>query len=47
MCQHLYDNVGGLFSNTSFIAVTRTGELWLSHGPPCRVRYYRYTLKDD
>ena len=46
MCQHLYDNVGGLFSNTSFIAVPRTGDLWLSHGPPCRARYIRYTLED-
>jgi len=47
MCQHLYDNTGALFSNTSCIAVPRTGDLWLSHGPPCRVRYHRYRLSED
>jgi len=47
MCQHLYDNTGALFSNTSFIAVPRTGDLWISHGPPCRVRYHRYRLSED
>ena len=47
MCQHLYDNPGSLFSSCSFIAVPRTGELWLSHGPPCRVHYRRYTLDDE
>lgn len=44
MCQHHFENCGRLYTNTSFLAVPRTGELWLSHGPPCRVRYTRYTL---
>lgn len=47
MCQHIVENVGRLFSNNHFIAVCRTSDLWLSQGPPCRSRYYRFTLKDD
>jgi len=46
MCQHLFDNVGRLQTSNSFLAVCRTSDLWLSQGPPCRVRYYRFTLKD-
>jgi hypothetical protein len=44
MCQHLGDNLGYAYSSASFIALTRTSELLLSHGPPCQVRYVRYTL---
>ena len=44
MCQHIYDNPGVLYSSCSFIAVTRTKELWLSQGPPCQVQYVRHTL---
>ncbi len=46
MCQHVHDNPGRLHTSNSFLAVCRTGDLWLSHGPPCRVRYTRFTLKD-
>ena len=45
MCQHHYDNPGQLFTVCSSLALTRTSELWLSHGPPCQVRYVRYQLK--
>ena len=45
MCQHLYDNPGQLYTSCSFIAVTRTSELWLSQGPPCQVQYVRHTLQ--
>jgi hypothetical protein len=44
MCQHIYDNPGHLYTSCSFIAVTRTSELWLSQGPPCQVQYVRHTL---
>jgi len=44
MCQHVVENPGSLYSSTSFVAVTRTSELWLSHGPPCQVRTLKYTL---
>jgi hypothetical protein len=46
MCQHIHDNVGRLYTSNSFLAVCRTGDLWLSQGPPCRVRYARFSLKD-
>jgi hypothetical protein len=46
MCQHGYDNPGHLFTSTSVIAVCQTGDLWISHGWPCRVQYVRYTLND-
>ena len=46
MCQHVCENPGRLMTSTSYIAVCRTGDLWLAHGPPCRVRYYRFTLED-
>ncbi|HLF95151.1 MAG TPA: hypothetical protein VJB14_16915, partial [Planctomycetota bacterium] len=46
MCQHVHDNIGRLFTSTSFLAVTRTGDLWLSHGPPCRTRYVAFRLRD-
>jgi len=45
MCQHIHDNPGELYTSCSFIAVTRTGDLWLSQGPPCQVQYVRHTLK--
>jgi hypothetical protein len=44
MCQHIYDNPGHLYTSCSFIAVTRTNELWLSQGPPCQVQYVRHKL---
>lgn len=44
MCQHIDDNPGLLYTSCSYIAVTRTSELWLAHGPPCQVRYVRYGL---
>lgn len=47
MCQHGFENVGRLYSNTSFIAVCRTSDLWLSHGPPCKSRYTKFSLKED
>jgi len=47
MCQHGYDNTGFLFTSTSFLAVCKTGDLWLAHGWPCRVQYVRYTLADE
>jgi hypothetical protein len=47
MCQHIVENPGSLYSSTSYLAVTRTGELHISAGPPCQVRYQRYTLKDE
>ncbi len=47
MCQHIHDNIGGLYTSTSFLAVTRTGELWLSHGPPCRTRYVRFMIRGE
>lgn len=46
MCQHLHDNPGRLYSSCASIAVTRTRELWLAHGPPCEVEYVRYRLED-
>lgn len=46
MCQHIFENVGKLFSNNHFIAVCRTGDLWLSQGPPCKARYAKFSLKD-
>ncbi len=44
MCQHHHDNPGQLHTVCSSIAVTRTGELFLSHGAPCQVGYVRYRL---
>jgi hypothetical protein len=44
MCQHLHDNPGRLFTSCSLVAVCRTGDLYLTMGPPCQVRTYRYTL---
>ena len=44
MCQHHQDNPGQLYTSCSFLAVTRTGELWLSEGPPCVTGYVRHTL---
>jgi len=44
MCQHIYDNPGHLYTSCSFLAVTRTSDLWLSQGPPCQVQYVRHTL---
>lgn len=44
MCQHHEDNPGQLYTSCSFIAVTRTGDLWLSEGPPCETAYVRHTL---
>ena len=46
MCQHLSDNAGRLYSSTSYLASCRTSELWLSHGPPCQIRYTRFSLKE-
>ena len=46
MCQHVSDNAGRLYSSTSYIASCRTSELWLSHGPPCQVRYYKFSLRE-
>jgi hypothetical protein len=45
MCQHIYDNPGQLYTSCSYIAVTRTSELWLSQGPPCQVHYVRHNLE--
>ena len=45
MCQHIYDNPAGIYSNTSSVAVTRTSELYLTQGPPCEVESVRYTLQ--
>jgi hypothetical protein len=45
MCQHIYDNPGHLYTSCSFIAVTRSSELWLSQGPPCQMQYVRHTLR--
>lgn len=47
MCQHTFDNVGTLYSTCSAIAVTRTGDLHISHGPPSQVEYVRYRLDDE
>jgi WD40 repeat protein len=44
MCQHVFENPAGLYSSTSSLAVARTGELYLSAGPPCQVQYVRFTL---
>lgn len=44
MCQHLFDNPGQLYTTASFIAVCRTGDLYLAEGPPCEVQYVRHTL---
>jgi hypothetical protein len=46
MCQHGFENPGSLYTSTSYIGLARTSELYISHGPPCRVRYERYTLKE-
>ena len=46
MCQHRFENAGQLVTSTSYLAVSRTGELYISHGPPCEVRYARYSLKE-
>ncbi|MEO7652199.1 MAG: hypothetical protein ABIZ80_17175, partial [Bryobacteraceae bacterium] len=46
MCQHIHDNAALLYSSCSYIAITRTSDLWLSSGPPCQVRYVRYRLQD-
>lgn len=46
MCQHIQDNPARLYTSCSFIAVTRTSDLWLAHGPPCQVKYYKYSLGD-
>jgi len=45
MCQHGFENVGGLVSSCSYLAVARTGDLYICNGPPCTVRYMRYTLQ--
>lgn len=47
MCQHIYENRARLYTSASFLAVSRTGDLWLSQGPPCQVQYVRYTLDDE
>jgi hypothetical protein len=47
MCQHIFENPGNLYSTCSCLAVAKTGELFISNGPPCQVRYKRYTLQDD
>jgi hypothetical protein len=44
MCQHVTDNPGLLYSSTSYLAVARTSELYISSGPPCTVHYEHYTL---
>lgn len=46
ICQHGYDNPGHLFTCHSVIAVCRTSELLISHGPPCARKYYRFTLPE-
>jgi len=46
MCQHSFDNVGTLYSTCSAIAVLRTGDFYISHGPPSQVQYVRYRLAD-
>jgi hypothetical protein len=46
MCQHGFENPGSLYTSTSYLAVSQTSELLISHGPPCRVRYERYRLKE-
>jgi hypothetical protein len=39
-----FDNPGSLSSTNSYMAVSRTGELWISDGPPNLVEYVRYAL---
>jgi len=46
VAQHIWDNVGRLYTTTSFIAVTRTGDLYLTAGSPWYVHYERYRLAD-
>ena len=46
MCQHGFENPGDLYTNTSYLGLCRTGELVISHGPPCRVHSKRYNLAD-
>ncbi len=46
MCQHISENPGRLYSSTSYIASCRTGDLWLSHGPPCQIRYAKFSLRE-
>jgi hypothetical protein len=44
MCQHFFDNPGQYYSTACIIAVSRTGELYVSEGPPCESQYVRYAL---
>lgn len=46
MNQMTYDNPGLLYSNASIVMVSRTGDLYLSNGPPHLVEYVRYRLGD-
>jgi hypothetical protein len=46
MRRHFHDNPGPGYSPRSPIAVMRTSELWLAHGPPCQVLYLHYRLED-
>ena len=47
MCQLSFDNVGTLYSTCSAIAVPRTGDFYISHGPPNQVEYVRYGLTEE
>jgi hypothetical protein len=42
--QHLPDNPGVLYSTASILAVSNTGDLWISNGPPNEVETIRYQL---
>jgi len=46
MDQTTFENVGLLWSTSSVIAVAKTGDLYISNGPPHLVEYVKYTLKE-
>ena len=46
MCPLTFDNVGTLYSTCAAIAVTRSGDFCISHGPPNQVAYVRYRLDE-
>ena len=41
-----FNNPAGFYSMTSYVAVAKTGDLWLSHGNPSKVHFHRYPLEE-
>jgi hypothetical protein len=41
-----FNNPAGFYTMTFYVAVPKTGDLWLSHGNPSKVHFHRYPLEE-